>query len=218
LKKLARIHEMEKEAQKKFNEALKTQPFNMHLIDVEYQFDGNKLTFYFIAESRIDFRDFLKDLARIFRTRIELRQISEQQEIERLGGIGPCGREFCCKSLHLNFGRVTTQVIKDQNITAATSKITGPCGRLLCCMAYEEEFYKEKAKEFPNLDDEVIYHDKRMKVTKNNYLVSTVELKDENEVRATISLAEYNMMKMKKERKISKFSSIIGHHKTKVRK
>lgn len=199
LKRLTRVRKKEKDAKKKFLEALENQPFNMDLVDVEYQFDGNKLTFYFMAETRVDFRNFLKDLAQIFRTRIELRQISEKQEIKRLGGFGPCGRELCCKNLNLNFDRATIQMTKHQNVTATTSKIIGPCGKLLCCLAYEEDFYLEKAKEFPSLNDEIIYKRKRMKVTKNNYLTSTVELKDEGQFGITISLDEYKSLKNREE-------------------
>ena len=199
LKRLARVRKKEKDAKKKFLEALENQPFNMDLVDAEYQFDGNKLTFYFMAEKRVDFRNFLKDLAQVFRTRIELRQINEKQEIERLGGFGPCGRELCCKNLNLNFDRATIQMAKHQNVTATTSKIMGPCGKLLCCLAYEEDFYLEKAKEFPSLNDEIIYKGKRMKVSKNNYLTSTLELKDEDQFGITISLDEYKLLKNREE-------------------
>lgn len=199
LKRLARVRKKEKDAKKKFLEALENQPFNMDLVDAEYQFDGNKLTFYFMAEKRVDFRNFLKDLAQVFRTRIELRQINEKQEIERLGGFGPCGRELCCKNLNLNFDGATIQMAKHQNVTATTSKIMGPCGKLLCCLAYEEDFYLEKAKEFPSLNDEIIYKGKRMKVSKNNYLTSTLELKDEDQFGITISLDEYKLLKNREE-------------------
>lgn len=199
LKRLTRVRKKEKDAKKKFLEALENQPFNMDLVDAEYQFDGNKLTFYFMAEKRVDFRNFLKDLAQVFRTRIELRQINEKQEIERLGGFGPCGRELCCKNLNLNFDRATIQMAKHQNVTATTSKIMGPCGKLLCCLAYEEDFYLEKAKEFPSLNDEIIYKGKRMRVSKNNYLTSTLELKDEDQFGITISLDEYKSLKNREE-------------------
>ena len=198
LKILARVRIKEIDAKKKFLEALKNQPFDMDLVDVEYQFDGNKLTFYFMAETRVDFRNFLRDLASIFRTRIELRQINERQEIKRLGGFGPCGRELCCKNLNLNFNKATIQMAKHQNVTVSTSKISGLCGKLLCCLTYEEDFYLERAKEFPTLEDEITYHNKTMKVTKNNYLVDTVELKDENHFGITISLDEYKSLKNKK--------------------
>ena len=207
LKTLTRVRKKEKDAKEKFLEALKNQPFNMDLVDVEYQFDGNKLTFYFMSDTRIDFRNFLRDLARIFRTRIELRQINERQEIKRLGGFGPCGRELCCKNLNMNFSKSTIQMAKHQNVTVSSSKITGICGKLLCCIAYEEDFYLERAKEFPLLAEEIIYHTRRMKVTKNNYLASTVELKDENHFGITISLDEYESLVNKKNLKSTRKDS-----------
>ncbi|MBL7086262.1 MAG: Tpl protein, partial [Candidatus Cloacimonetes bacterium] len=198
LKKLKRIREKEQKAKEKFLNALRIQPFDMNLVDIEYQFDGNKLTFYFTAESRVDFRNFLRDLAGIFRTRIELRQISEKQEIKRLGGLGPCGRELCCKKFNSNFDKVSMQMVRDQNITVSSSKISGLCGKLLCCLAYEHDFYLEKAKEFPPINEEILYNKKNYRVEKNNYLASTVELKDENEVSMILTLKEYTSAKSKR--------------------
>ena len=198
--KMNRIREKEADARNKFLDALKDQPFEMDLVDVEYQFDGNKLSFFFIAETRVDFRDFLKVLARIFRTRIELRQINERQEVKRLGGVGPCGRELCCKNLDLNFDRVTIQMAKDQNVSVTSSKMRGLCGKLLCCLAYEEEFYKEEAEKYPKIDEEIFYNDKKMTVGKNNYLSCRIELRDENNLLTTISFDDYLEQKNKKKR------------------
>jgi len=198
--KMNRIREKEADARNKFLDALKDQPFEMDLVDVEYQFDGNKLSFFFIAETRVDFRDFLKVLARIFRTRIELRQINERQEIKRLGGVGPCGRELCCKNLDLNFDRVTIQMAKDQNVSVTSSKMRGLCGKLLCCLAYEEEFYKEEAEKYPKIDEEIFYNDKKMTVGKNNYLSCRIELRDENNLLTTISFDDYLEQKNKKKK------------------
>jgi len=198
--KMNRIREKEADARNKFLDALKDQPFEMDLVDVEYQFDGNKLSFFFIAETRVDFRDFLRVLARIFRTRIELRQINERQEIKRLGGVGPCGRELCCKNLDLNFDRVTIQMAKDQNVSVTSSKMRGLCGKLLCCLAYEEEFYKEEAEKYPKIDEEIFYNDKKMTVGKNNYLSCRIELRDENNLLTTISFDDYLEQKNKKKR------------------
>ena len=200
IEKMNRIHEKEEDAKNKFLDALKDQPFEMKLVDVEYQFDGNKLSFFFMAETRVDFRDFLKVLARIFRTRIELRQINERQEIKRLGGVGPCGRELCCKNLDLNFDRVTIQMAKDQNVSVTSSKMCGLCGKLLCCLAYEEEFYQEEAEKYPDIGEEIFYNDKKMIVAKNNYLTYRIELRDENGVLTTISFDDYLEQKIKKKR------------------
>lgn len=216
IEKMNRIHEKEEDARKKFVNALKDQPFEMDLVDVEYQFDGNKLTFYFMAETRVDFRDFLKVLARIFRTRIELRQINERQEIKRLGGIGPCGRELCCKNLNLNFDRVTIQMAKDQNVSVTSSKMCGLCGKLLCCLAYEEEFYQEEAEKYPKIGEEILYNKKRMFVAKNNYLTYRIELRDENGVLTIISFDDYLEQKIKKKR--AKFQAKIPIKKNKGKK
>lgn len=196
IQKLERIREKEQDAKNKFIKALEDQPFEMNLVDVEYQFDGNKLTFYFMAEGRVDFRDFLKVLASIFRTRIELRQINERQEIKRLGGIGPCGRELCCKNLNImNLERVNMQMVKDQNISATSSKICGLCGKLLCCLAYEEKFYAEEAEKYPELGSKVSYNDKEWEVAKNNYLTSRIDLVDENGLQSHMSFDDYLLQK-----------------------
>ncbi|MBN2018070.1 MAG: Tpl protein [Candidatus Cloacimonetes bacterium] len=213
IEKMNRIHEKEADAREKFLNALKDQPFEMDLVDVEYQFDGNKLTFYFMAETRVDFRDFLKVLARIFRTRIELRQINERQEIKRLGGIGPCGRELCCKNLNLNFDRVTIQMAKDQNVSVTSSKMCGLCGKLLCCLAYEEEFYKEEAEKYPEIGEEIEFNNKKMTVEKNNFLTLRIELRDENGVLTTISFDDYLEDKIKKKK--TKFQAKITPKKNK---
>jgi len=200
IEKMKRIHEKEEDAGNQFLNALKDQSFEMNLVDVEYQFDGNKLTFFFMSETRVDFRDFVKVLARIFRTRIELRQINERQEIKRLGGIGPCGRELCCKNLNLNFDRVTIQMAKDQNVSVTSSKICGLCGKLLCCLAYEEEFYREEAQKYPEIGQEIFHNDKRMIVEKNNYLTYKIQLRDEKGLLSTISFDDYLEQRIKRER------------------
>jgi cell fate regulator YaaT (PSP1 superfamily) len=121
----------------------------MKLVDVEYQFDGNKITFYFTAEKRVDFRELVKDLAALYRTRIELRQIGVRDEARRIGGFGICGRELCCCTFISDFEPITTQLAKDQHLSLSPTKISGACGRLMCCLLFEEEFYKEAVKRFP---------------------------------------------------------------------
>jgi len=110
----------------------------MHLVDAEYQFDRNRVTFYFTADHRVDFRELVRDLAAIFRTRIELRQIGTREASRRLGGMGPCGRELCCCSFLWDFERVTLQMAREQNLAISPSRLSGICGRLLCCLTYEE--------------------------------------------------------------------------------
>ena len=123
----------------------------MNLIDVEYKFDNSKILFYFTADGRIDFRELVKDLAAIFKVRIELRQIGVRDEIKRMGGNGVCGRELCCCSFLGNFETVSIKMAKEQNISLNPSKISGNCGRLMCCLKYEQEAYEEKLARLPKI-------------------------------------------------------------------
>lgn len=141
----------EKEAFEICQEQIKKHKLDMNLTDVEYKFDNSKLLFYFTAEGRIDFRDLVKDLAAIFKTRIELRQIGVRDEVKRLGGNGICGRELCCCSFLGNFETVSIKMAKEQNISLNPAKISGNCGRLMCCLKYEEEAYLEKLAKLPKV-------------------------------------------------------------------
>ena len=116
----------------------------MNLVEAKYLFDNSKLLFYFTAENRIDFRNLVKDLASIFRTRIELRQIGVRDEIKRMGGNGICGRELCCCSFLNKFDTVSIKMAKEQNLSLNSAKITGKCGRLMCCLKFEQNVYEEK--------------------------------------------------------------------------
>lgn len=122
----------------------------MNLVEARYLFDNSKLIFFFTAENRIDFRELVKDLASIFKTRIELRQISTRDEVKRLGGCGICGRELCCCSFLKDFDGVSIKMAKEQNLSLNISKITGACGRLMCCLKYEECVYRDKMKNLPH--------------------------------------------------------------------
>ena len=141
----------EKEAFEICEEQIKKHKLDMNLTDVEYKFDNSKLLFYFTAEGRIDFRDLVKDLAAIFKTRIELRQIGVRDEVKRIGGNGICGRELCCCTFLGNFETVSIKMAKEQNISLNPSKISGNCGRLMCCLKYEEEAYLEKLEKLPKV-------------------------------------------------------------------
>ena len=141
----------EKEAMKICLEKIKEHKLKMKLIDVEYKFDNTKILFYFTADGRIDFRELVKDLAAIFKVRIELRQIGVRDEIKRMGGNGVCGRELCCCSFLGNFEAVSIKMAKEQNISLNPSKISGNCGRLMCCLKYEQEVYEDKLKRLPNV-------------------------------------------------------------------
>ncbi len=141
----------EADALKKCQEKIEKHKLDMKLVDAEYKFDGSKLIFYFTAEGRIDFRELVKDLAAIFRTRIELRQIGVRDEIRRIGGNGSCGRELCCCSFLGNFETVSIKMAKEQNISLNPSKISGCCGRLMCCLKYEQNVYEEKLSRLPRI-------------------------------------------------------------------
>ena len=141
----------EKDAFKTCLEKIEAHGLPMKLIDVEYKYDGSKVIFYFTADKRIDFRELVKDLAAIFRTRIELRQIGVRDEVKRCGGNGICGRELCCCSFLVNFETVSIKMAKEQNISLNPSKISGNCGRLMCCLKYEQEVYEEKLSRLPKI-------------------------------------------------------------------
>ena len=141
----------EKEAFKTCEKKIKEHGLNMKLMDVEFKFDKSKILFFFTADGRIDFRDLVKDLAAIYRTRIELRQVGVRDEVRRLGGNGVCGRELCCCSFLGNFETVSIKMAKEQNVSLNPSKISGNCGRLMCCLQYEQNVYEEKLKKLPKI-------------------------------------------------------------------
>jgi len=168
-KQLEAVKKKEEDAIVKFQDMVKKHPFEMKLLDAVYQLDGNKLTFFFSAEGRIDFREFVRELATEFKTRIELHQSSGREDARRLGGLGMCGKSYCCCTFLKKFNQVTIQMVKDQNLISNLSKISGPCGRLLCCLQYEEDFYLKKSEEFPEIDEEINYKGNKMFVQKNDY-------------------------------------------------
>ncbi|HCD45496.1 MAG TPA: stage 0 sporulation protein, partial [Lachnoclostridium sp.] len=138
-----RNHEKEKEAFKICKEKIRKHGLQMKLIDAEYTFDNNKVLFYFTADGRIDFRELVKDLASVFKTRIELRQVGVRDETKIVGGIGICGRTLCCHSYLSEFIPVSIKMAKEQNLSLNPTKISGVCGRLMCCLKNEEETYEE---------------------------------------------------------------------------
>lgn len=141
----------EPEAFEKCTELVKKYNLDMKLTDVEFKFDGSKLLFFFTADERIDFRELVKELAAIYKTRIEMRQIGVRDEIKRLGGNGICGRELCCCSFLNNFETVSMKMAKEQNLSLNPTKISGNCGRLMCCLKYEQEAYEEKLSRLPKI-------------------------------------------------------------------
>ncbi|MFL6518496.1 MAG: stage 0 sporulation family protein, partial [Bacillus sp. (in: firmicutes)] len=135
------------------NEKVNEHQLDMKLVDVEYTFDRNKVIFYFTADGRVDFRELVKDLAAIFRTRIELRQIGVRDEAKMLGGIGPCGRMLCCSTFLGDFDPVSIKMAKDQNLSLNPTKISGLCGRLMCCLKYENDEYETAKALLPDLGE-----------------------------------------------------------------
>ena len=151
--------EKEKEAFKICLEKIKKHDLQMKLIDAEYTFDNNKVLFYFTADGRIDFRELVKDLAAVFKTWIELRQIGVRDETKIMGGVGICGRALCCHSYLSEFIPVSIKMAKEQNLSLNPTKISGVCGRLMCCLKNEEETYEELNSKLPNIGDYVTTDD-----------------------------------------------------------
>lgn len=150
------VEENKKAAQEAYDICLKKveeHGLEMKLVDVEYTFDRNKVIFYFTADGRVDFRELVKDLASIFRTRIELRQIGVRDEAKMLGGIGPCGRMLCCSTFLGDFDPVSIKMAKDQNLSLNPTKISGLCGRLMCCLKYENDEYETAKEQLPDLGE-----------------------------------------------------------------
>lgn len=156
LKTSAGLKIEEIQALKTCQEKIKNHELDMKLVDVEYSFDRSKLTFYFTADGRIDFRELVRDLAAIFHTRIELRQIGVRDEAKALGGLGPCGRSICCSTFLGDFVPVSIKMAKEQNLSLNPAKISGICGRLLCCLKYESEGYGMEGLDVPEVGSKVI--------------------------------------------------------------
>jgi len=181
----------QKEAFEVCSKKIQEHKLDMKLIDAEYTFDGTKLLFYFSAEGRIDFRDLVKDLALIFKTRIELRQIGVRDEVKRIGGNGICGRELCCCSFLGNFEPVTIKMAKEQNLSLNPTKISGNCGRLMCCLKYEHDVYDEKLSRLPKTGSIVKTVDGKGVVDRVEILREKLRVKFQNG--EDISFKTYNL-------------------------
>ena len=155
---------------------IKEHDLNMFLIDCEYTFDRNKLIFYFTAEGRIDFRELVKDLASIFKTRIELRQIGVRDEAKSIGGLGTCGRKLCCSSWLGDFQPVSIKMAKDQSLSLNPTKISGICGRLFCCLKYEHDVYVEAIEKMPVVGSVVKVENQKGKVIEINPLLEQIKI------------------------------------------
>jgi cell fate regulator YaaT (PSP1 superfamily) len=169
--------EKEKEAFEVCMSKIEQHKLKMKLIDVEYTFDNNKVIFYFTADGRVDFRELVKDLASIFRTRIELRQIGVRDEAKMIGGLGPCGRTMCCSSFLGDFAPVSIKMAKEQSLSLNPTKISGICGRLMCCLNYEQETYEGIRKRLPKVYSVVNTPFGRGEVVANNVIKESVKVK-----------------------------------------
>ena len=161
----------------------------MKLLWAEYLFGGSKLLFYFVSENRVDFRELVKDLAKEFRVRIELRQVGVRDEAKIVGGLGNCGNVCCCKRYLNNFSIVSIKMVKEQSLALNPAKISGICGRLMCCLSYEFDMYMDYKKNFPKVGKKVTIQQGQAKVVKHNTLNSTltVELEDGKEMTITLN-------------------------------
>ena len=195
LRNLEELKLREEQSRIKFLEAVAKYPFEMKLLDTVYQYDGNKVTFFFTADGRVDFRDFVKELAQLLKARIELHQCTGRDEAKKVGGYGMCGNMYCCTSFMKRFNQVTIKMAKDQNLSGNLSKISGPCGRLLCCLLYEEEYYAEIAKDFPEIGVEIYFNKRKMYVFRNDFYAKMVYLTSDTQEIEVISLDDFNKIK-----------------------
>ncbi len=172
------------EALKVCQDKVNSHKLEMKLIEAEYTFDGSKLTFYFTADGRIDFRDLVKDLASTFRTRIELRQIGIRDEAKLMGGLGVCGRPFCCNTFLPDFCQVSIKMAKEQNLSLNSSKISGACGRLMCCLRFEHDSYVQEIKLTPPVDSTVKTPDGVGQVTEIAPLTGMIKVKIDESIKS----------------------------------
>lgn len=179
-----RNKKIEEEATAVFPEKAAQHKLEMKLVDVECAFDNSKLIFYFTAEGRVDFRELVKELASQFRTRIELRQIGIRDEAKMLGGIGSCGRPFCCTTFLTDFGQVSIKMAKEQNFSLNSAKISGCCGRLMCCLRFEHETYEEAQRTMPRIGAQVMTDQGPGTVTETRPLEGTVKVRLEGKQEA----------------------------------
>ncbi len=202
-KQIEEDKEKEKEAFAICEEKILKHGLDMKLVDVEITFDHNKLIFYFTSDGRVDFRELVKELAAVFRTRIELRQIGVRDEAKMLNGIGICGRSLCCATFLGDFHPVSIKMAKEQNLSLNPTKISGICGRLMCCLKYEQDVYEELNKKMPNVGDIISTPDGSGEILAVNVLMQAVKAgvkKNENDA-PTIGFYNVNEIKVIKAKK-----------------
>lgn len=180
--------ELSKKALNECEKLINKYNLNMKLIDASFTFDREQLMYHFLSDARIDFRNLAKDLAAIFKTRIELRQIGVRDKAKEIGGLGPCGRTLCCTNYLVNFDSVSINMAKNQNLSLNPNKINGACGRLLCCLNYENETYEEYRKGMPNIGERVKYNEKNGKVVSLDILKRSYTILTDDEQYLTVEL------------------------------
>lgn len=190
ISRLKELRAMERSASDVCREKVQTHGLPMKVVDVEYQFDGNKITFFFTSEQRVDFRQLVKDLAATFKTRIELRQIGARDEAKRFPGYGVCGKGTCCTRWLTEFEPVSLRMAKEQNLPLTPSKLTGVCGRLMCCLSYELDTYRVKTGGLPGIGDKVTWQGQKAKVEKIDIFKEEVILVDKEGVVVVMSFDE----------------------------
>lgn len=208
IKKDAENEIKEKEALRICDEKVKKRNPEMTLVDAEYTFDNSKIIFSFVAEGRVDFRDLLKDLASVFKMRIELRQIGVRDETKSIGGLGMCGRKVCCAQFLSEFSPVSVKMAKEQSLSTNPQKISGTCGKLICCLNYEEKAYEEAHKTMPHVGQTVKTPDGTGVVTESNILTEKIRVKFDIDGQITQKIYNKGDIEIKnKEKKEDKESS-----------
>lgn len=196
LKIVAENREKEKKAFDICEQKIRAHKLEMKLVDVEYTFDSSKILFYFTADGRVDFRELVKDLAGVFRTRIELRQIGVRDESKMIGGFGICGRPFCCSSFLGDFQPVSIKMAKEQGLSLNPTKISGTCGRLMCCLKYEQEAYEHLLRHTPKIGAVVETREGRGTVLDNNLLTGMLTIRLDRRPDAAPVVIERHQVKL----------------------
>ncbi len=198
------FQDREEEALVKCREKAAWYGLPMKVVKAEYSFDGSRLVFFFSSEERVDFRELVRDLAKTFRTRIELRQIGVRDEAKLIGGLGRCGRPLCCATHLGEFNPVSIRMAKQQNLPLSPMEISGLCGRLLCCLAYENEYYCQVRQRLPKIGETVVTQHGSGKVTGINVLKETVDVKLESEVTIEVPASEVRSRKVERKPRSSR--------------
>jgi cell fate regulator YaaT (PSP1 superfamily) len=204
LDRLAANREKERECLKECTRMAAERNLQMKLLDAELQFDNNKITFFFTAEKRVDFRELVKELASTYRTRIELRQIGVRDEARRIGGFGVCGLALCCASFIREFEPISTQLAREQNLSLNPAKISGNCGRLLCCLRYEKDVYEKSLPQYPRIGEKVQTEKGEGVVEKVNIFKEYIVLRYEGGDEEKITLTQLRKKKREQTKHISK--------------